>query len=163
MAWPTWTVEVAWSTELAGVIRIGYSTIGGTDTIPGAFGDEAYEAITSDVQSVQIRRGRTSDLAQLMAASCTVTLKDTIGKYNPANSSSSLAPNLVPMRPVRVKATVGASTYELFTGYIQKISSDQQDGHQEGSIEAADFFSWLSAYKPTIASTGRQTRAPRSD
>jgi len=45
----------------------------------------------------------------------------------------------------------------LFTGYIQKINSDQKDGYQEASIEAADFFSWLSAYKPVIASTGATT------
>lgn len=159
MAWPTYAFEVAWGADLTGIFRIGVSAIGGTDTIGGPFNEAAFEAITSDVLGCSIRRGRSDDLGQVMAGECILTLKDSTGKYNPANTSSPNYSNLNPMRPLRIRATYSGTTYDLFYGFVQRIESRPSRSERRATVESADFLAWMALQKPTITSSPTTTGA----
>ena len=121
------------------------------------FGDTAYDDITGDVKSISIRRGRSSDMGAMQQGVCTIRLTDTTGKYNPENAASPLNGYLLPMRPVRVRATYNATTYTLFYGFISQISHDPSKGSKESTIEAVDASGWLDSRQPTIATEINQT------
>ena len=74
--------------------------------------------------------------------------------YNPENPGSALSPNLVPLRPLRVRATHDSTTYGLFFGFITRIEHDPAPNAQTTRIEAVDFFWYLDAYKPVAAFAG---------
>lgn len=155
MTTPTYTVEVAWSGQLTGVFTIGTSTIGGSDVIAGDFGNNAFDDITDVVKELRCFRGRSNDMSIMQQGRSTIRLKDSDGTYNPENSGSSLNGYLVPMRPVRARATYSGTTYGLFHHYISRIEHDPQK--KESIIEAVDFFEWLAAAKPTVAEQTNQT------
>jgi hypothetical protein len=154
---PTYTVEIAWSGNLTGVFTLDRSTLDGTDVLAGSFGQNVFDTVSSSVKSARITRGRTSDLAVMEQGTCTLILDDPHGTYNPENPTSSLAGYLVPMRPVRVRATHLGTTYGLFYGFISKIVHDPSRSAQQTTIEAVDLFEWLNYSAPTIASTGSTT------
>lgn len=157
MADAVYAVEVAWSTALTGVFTIGTSTLGGTDVLGGSFGGETYSDITDDVLQISITRGRTDDQQLMLAGQCSILLEDYSGKYSPANASSPLYPNVRPMRPIRVTATYGGTTYERFRGFIQSINAAPHLSRRAATIQAVDLFAWLQLTKPTIAATGSTT------
>lgn len=86
----------------------------------GDYGD-ANEACVANVQSVSIERGRDNELGEFQAGTCEIVLDNRSGLYSPTNSGGALYGNLLPHRPVQVRATFNASTYDLFTGYIDRI------------------------------------------
>ena len=55
----------------------------------GDFSD-ANEDITTDVQSIDIERGKNEELAEAVAATCQLKLTDINNKYSPAKASSPL-------------------------------------------------------------------------
>lgn len=153
----TYTVEIAWQGRNTGSFRVGYSTVSGGDTIGGFFGSSVFDDVTSITKNFAIRRGRADDSAVIGAGECEIVLKDTNGTYNPTNPDSSLATNLVPLRPVRVRAIYGGTTYGLFYGFIRTIESRPHKRDQEVVISCVDLFVWLSRIQPTIAATGATT------
>jgi len=116
----TIATEVSWPTTWEGAWSLSWS------------------AITADVKSISIRRGRSSDMGSMQQSTCTIRLKDATGKYNPENAGSALAPNLIPMKPLRVQATYNATTYDLFWGLIRRIEHDPDPNVKESIIEAVD-------------------------
>jgi Uri superfamily endonuclease len=150
----TYAVEVAWGSSLEGLFRIDVSTIGGTDVISGWPADAGFEDVTDDCTGFATTRGRSDDLGQLLTGTCTITLRDQGGKYNPVNAGSSLYPNVKPMRAVRVKATYDGSTYGIFYGFIQSIASQPSPDTAQTVLQCADLFSWLSLRSPTISALG---------
>lgn len=157
MTWATYTIEVAWTGRQTGVFTLGTSTFGGADTLGGAFAGTVFDTISGEVKDIRIRRGRLDELSSVNAGECSLTLKDASGKYNPNNASSPLAGNLKPLRPLRVRATLAGTTYDLFYGFIRSIESDPARDRQEARINAVDLFVWLDAARPVIAATGATT------
>ena len=158
----TLSVEVAWTQELSGVFRIGTSTIDGSDVIAGTFGGNVFDTIPTSsaggdawVMRVEISRGRNSESLFMEHGRCRIVLADPDGIYNHLNPASSLAGYLVPMRPVRVRATYDGTTYGRFYGYISRIEHDPVA--RESYLECVDLFEWLATQTPTIASTGATT------
>jgi hypothetical protein len=157
MSRATYTVAIGWAAKAANVFTLGVSTLGGTDTLGGYFGAVDYDDVTPDVKTISIQRGRTSDMGPQAAGVCTLTLKDSTGKYNPANASSPLYGNLVPMRRVRVSATLNGTTYRRFNGFIRRIEPNITPTSKEAVIECVDLMIWLDRAKPVIAATGPTT------
>ena len=153
----TVAIEVAWLPTHLGEFKLDSSQLNSTDTLGGDFGGNVFEAITQDVKSVQITRGRGGDLSVIEQGRCVLELADTNGKYNPENPSSPLAANLDILKPLRVKATHLGIEYPLFYGFTSKIEHDPAKDSQSSRIEAVDFFEWLQATKPVIAATGPTT------
>ena len=107
------------------------------DTFANAFTNfftGAYDDVTADVQSIKIRRGRDDILSQINAGTCELEMQRPTDRsyWNPANTTSSLnalnVPGFVPMRPVRVTATYGSTTYGLFWGFLRSAKFDYQTG-----------------------------------
>ncbi len=152
-----YTVEVAWGGSVEGLFRIGVSEVGGTDVISGWPADAGFEDVTEDCQAFTLTRGRSDDLGQLMAGTAMVELRDQSGKYNPVNASSSLYPNVKPMRAIRIKATYDGTTYGIFYGFLQSIHSQSHPSFPRTTLDCADLFAWLSQRKPTISALGSTT------
>lgn len=156
---PSWTVEAGWENSITGFIVIGGSLIGG-DAIGGSF---AYGSFTSipEVQELRIERGRSDDLSLFQASRLSLVVFDDGGKYNPLNTGSSLYPNVLPMKPIRVKAdfTVGltTTTYTLFYGFISSIEYNADPDNPTARIEAIDLFEWLDKSFPTIGTMTDET------
>lgn len=156
---PTYAVSVAWSDATSGVFTLDTSTLDGSDVLAGFTGGTGtvFDDITTDVKRVACSRGRQTDLSAVEQGRCTITLKDPDGKYNPENASSPLAAYLLPMRPLRVQAWHGGTTYGIFRGFISKIEHNPRRDAQESVIQGVDLLEWLNYMRPSIASTGATT------
>jgi hypothetical protein len=152
MAVATYSVQVAWQAGASNAFTLGLSTLGGTDIFVNQFTTSfagTYDDVTAETRSVSIKRGRDDNLEAMGAGECTIVLKDTTGKFNPKNASSVLYGKLIPMRPVRVRATFSAVTYGLFYGFVRSIEHDPMA--RETRLACSDLFLWLSRVNPVIA------------
>lgn len=179
----TYQVQVGFKNALQGLIVFGYTaflTIDGTvqtiDVFGSAFStffDGAQDDITSDVESIRIRRGRDDLLSQMNAGTCEIVVRRPTDRayWNPANKASALnannAPGFVPGRPVRVRATDPATStvYGLFFGFLRSASFDYQTG--QCRLSCVDLFYYLQRTSPldpvlatTEGGTGSESYAP---
>lgn len=152
----TYTVEIGWNTNVSGGFTVGISKVGGTDQI-GVFTISGWTDESSRIKMVSIQRGSTDDLGQVLGGTCILNLVDINGRYNPTNTTSAIYPYVNPMRPVRIKATYGATDYYRFFGYIQTIQTDPKIDKQEAVITCADLYSWLSQSYPIVTANGTTT------
>lgn len=157
MSTATYKVEIAWAHDPLLEFRIGYGAID-THEIAGV-ADANWTDETDNVRACSIRRGRTRDLGPFMTGTCDIELKDTNGTHNPANASSSLYPNVVPMKPVRVTATFDGTEYIRFYGYINSIDAYPNIRRQSAVVRCVDYLGLLQNWQPVIASTGSITTA----
>ena len=103
---------------------MGWSWDGIDFTAEFAFGDAplatslTYTDVSDYVRNVSdVFRGRTSELDDLSPGSCVITLYNGDRRFDPDYSSGAYYPDVVPMVPVRLKATFSAVTYVVFTGF----------------------------------------------
>ena len=75
--------------------------------------------ISAYVRSASIRRGRQHELDQQQAGTATLTLTNSDGRFDPTNAGSPYSPNVLPMRKLRISGIYSATTYRLFTGFIE--------------------------------------------
>lgn len=169
---PTWKVEIAWASQLSGLIRFdrtSFQTVSGvvqtTDTFSNAFTQffqGTYDDVTNDCDSFRIRRGRDDLLSQINAGTCELTFRRPSNRdyWNPANDSSPFnsgnVPGFVPMRPIRITATdptTGVST-GMFYGFLRSARFNYETG--ECKVSAVDLFIFLqrtAALDPALATT----------
>lgn len=169
---PTWKVEIAWASQLAGLLRFGYSTfqtISGvvqtSDTFADAFTQffqGAYDDVTNDCDSFRIRRGRDDLLSQINAGTAELVFRRPSDRsyWNPANPDSPLnsanTPGFVPMRPIRVRATdptTGVVTGQFY-GFLRSARYNHETG--ECRVSAVDLFIFLqrtAVLDPALATT----------
>jgi hypothetical protein len=114
---------------------------------------------TSRMEEFAIERGTDEDGAGVRAGTLNLTLKDTTGRFNPANASSPLQPYITyPLRQVRLSVTYSSTTYWLFTGYTRRHESDPGRTTRQARIDCVDGFLLLDAARPLTA-TGATTGA----
>lgn len=114
---------------------------------------------TSRLKSFTVQRGQSGDLAQTEAGTLALVMKDTTGRFNPANATSPLQPYITyPLRQVRLSATYSGSTHWLFTGYTRRHESDPGRDAREARLDCIDAFVLLDMAKPLTA-TGATTGA----
>jgi hypothetical protein len=114
-AWqPTWQLLVAFN-NLAQDDPTAISTVASP---PGTLGaHNVWTDISGDVRTQgDTNRGRQHEIDQVQTGGMTVTLDNRLGKYDPWSASSPYAGKVLPGRPVRLQATIGGTTYFLFTG-----------------------------------------------
>lgn len=111
-----------------------------------------WEDITPWVKAVDIRRGRNNELDQIVAGTARVIVDNRDGRFTPANPSSPYAPDVKPMRRLRVRATWGSQTYDLFGGFVERWPLQLAAGRMaEASLEAVDGLAILAAAKVTAS------------
>jgi len=108
MTIPTYKVYVDWDcTDWAGVHDFA----------------QAIDDITDDVQHIRTNRGKDKDSNTYPAATLELVLENSSGKYYPTAIAGDLVGKVRLWLPVKVQATLGATTYVLFYGYINRITA----------------------------------------
>ena len=111
------------------------------------------------VQSVQIKRGRQYELNKNEAGTAEIDLLDFNEYLNPSNTASpwnSGVNSLLPYRQVQVQATWASTTYNLFTGYIERYPIGWDSAGRRGirNLTCVDAMALLS--RATIKYPARQ-------
>lgn len=91
----------------------------------------AFTDLASDLETLTVSRGRQSDDDSAQTGTCQGTLVDDTRKYDPNNAAGAYYPNVQPMLPVRVLATLDGTTYSVFYGWV-----DVQNGWVRVETEA---------------------------
>jgi len=144
MANPTFKVELLSRSTSAffNFFIIGESLIGGADVLAPA--SDVWADISDDVMSATISRGRSRDIDNFTAGTCTVRVKNHGRRFDPTNVASDLFGSIEPMRQLRVTATLGGVDYPLYRGFVQAWDIGYQPGDwSEVDIVCADAFSVL--------------------
>lgn len=119
-------------------------------------GGLTFTDVTAEVMSVSVSRGRSRELDEYTAGSCTITFNNNARKYDPLNTASAYYPYVIPRRYVRIKA----NTLPVFAGLINQWSLSYEMP-QFGTVQAtcSDAFALLatqvfSAFTPDVELTG---------
>lgn len=79
--------------------------------------------LSGDMETLAVARGRQTEDDTAATGTCTAVLSDDDRRYDPNNSASPYYPNVLPMRPMFVQATLDSVIYPVFYGWV-----DVQDG-----------------------------------
>lgn len=79
----------------------------------------SWNDVTNDLVAFGIRRGRQNELDRMEAGTAIVVLNNISGNYWPGNTGGTYYPNVLPLKRINIRATYGATTYDLYTGYIE--------------------------------------------
>ena len=108
-------------------VAIGFSTTAGNNTVPlnSTLASITYTDVSTAVRSVQIKRGRSSELDDFTTGNCQIILSNEDRTFDPENTAGAYYGELTPGRPIRVQATApGGSAQTIFQGYVDQW--DQQ-------------------------------------
>ena len=108
-------------------VAIGFSTAAGNNTVPlnSTLASITYTDVSTAVRSVQIKRGRSSELDDFTTGNCQIILSNEDRTFDPENTAGAYYGELTPGRPIRVQATApGGSAQTIFQGYVDQW--DQQ-------------------------------------
>ena len=115
--------------------------------------------ISDEVQRISIRRGRDRMFEQYTPGQATIQFLDFTGDWNPDNAAGPYYGQILPMRQVKVHTTYSATTYNLFTGFIQSWDwswADQSADYAIVTISVIDAFRLLQLSEITTV-TGAAT------
>ena len=159
---PDWTVEIGFSASLGR--QIVFDAAEFDDPFIGfgsgftQFFDGPYDDVSSQVEEISIVRGRDDLLDNMAAGQATVTLVDPPGQFgyfNPEDTSSPLAsesPGFQPMRPIRIRATLGGTVYPVYEGFLRSAEYRRESPNVgRCTVTALDLFMWLSRVRPRDA------------
>lgn len=105
----------------------------GTLPVPTYMTDVSARAIGSaGGQSIQGTRGKTYELADPEAGTCTIGMNNWDGAFNPTNASSPYYPNVLLNTPMRLTAWWSGRWYPMFQGFVAKFPQDWPDLPQFG-------------------------------
>jgi hypothetical protein len=145
---------------MAGAVRLKGNV---TAQLEIAWDGASYVDETANLKRFAVTRGYSADQTSIDAGTCALTLKETIGRYNPANTGSAIYPYIsYPLRPMRLRVTYASTTYYLFSGFTTRHESDPGRDSREARIDCVDAFVLLGGdggNKPVIASSGTTTGA----
>ena len=79
--------------------------------------------VSSQVDRVEISRGRNAQSDQFQTGTLTLRIVDQNGDFNPMNTSGPYYGLLDPMRKVTISGTSSVGTYPMFSGYITGYST----------------------------------------
>jgi len=99
---------------------------------------QAIDNITIYVKSVSIRRGMKTEYGNTPAGTCQIVLDNSSKRFSPVYTSGPLYGKLRPWLPMKVTGTVSSSTYNIYTGYISRISCMPNAQKQEAVLYCTD-------------------------
>jgi hypothetical protein len=119
-----------------------------------------WEDVTEYVREVSTRRGRQGRLGRYEAGTATVVLDNRERLFDPLRGSGPYVANLVPMRRIRIRAVWEATTYPLFSGFIEDWHQSWRPGADATTaVRAVDGFKVLSLARITASYTTEDTDA----
>jgi len=99
---------------------------------------EAIDDISTYVKAYQITRGMAVEQGNTPAGTMQLTLDNSDGTFSPVNTGSTLTGLMRPWLPVRFRATVGVTTYTVYTGFISRISCSPHGSKQAATLYCTD-------------------------
>ena len=120
---------------------------------------ESGEGITAYAKPLTTDRGRDSELESMVSGTLELILDNNDGRFSPENTASPLSPNVLPGRPVRVRA-IDPSTgtiYNLFKGFIEAIIPHPEPEAKDCYLLCVDGMDRLSRVKIDAPSGGAFT------
>ena len=148
MAVPTLSVQLSLDASSYGntFFTLDSATRGVLDGATYKLGGEFYTDITSYAQTITTNRGRSRELDRYATGQASVSFQNQDRTFDPSNSSSTLYPNIVPRRPIRITANGSA----IYQGYVDDWNLDYNvSGESDASATCIDGFGILS--KQTLA------------
>jgi hypothetical protein len=146
-------VEIDADPDLTGVFIVGESLLGGADLLGGSgvIGGSGrwVEVPAGDVASASIRRGRADDSREYDAGTCTVTVYNSSGDYDPDNAQGAYVAGGVNLLTVgtglRVTLTprAGGTAAVVFTGFIDGFSLDHDQFAPTVAMSCVDWLAML--------------------
>lgn len=120
MGLATYFVEVSWNNS-------------------GSF-NGTYDDITRYVRAATFSRGRANEFSDPEIGFASFQINNADRRFSPENASTPIgASNLVPTRPIRIRAVQSGSAFQLFTGYIRRLQPQPMVGdNTQCVIEAED-------------------------
>lgn len=97
------------------------------------------------VEAVEIERGRSSEFDDFPAARCQIRFRDGARVLDPSNTAGPYYGQLLPRVPVRVVATVGATPYVRFYGFVDGWPLQNGRGLATVQVTATDATKILSS------------------
>jgi len=94
--------------------------------------------ITTYVKSVDIRRGMKTEYGNTPAGTCQIVLDNSSKRFSPVYTSSPLYGKVRPWLPMKVTGTVDSSTYNIYTGFISRITCIPHAQKQEAVLYCTD-------------------------
>jgi hypothetical protein len=95
--------------------------------------------VTSYVRSMDISRGVPDDWTLQADGSATVVLSNRDRRFDPFNASGPHFGNLLPRRQIRIRATSGATTYDVFRGFISGWPPEWTDAGYDSTVTLSCF------------------------
>ena len=131
MAWPSLTVQISF-----------------VDPPLTATASTTWTDVTTYVLSLSTRRGRSDALGRIEAGNATVVLDNSDRRFDPTYASSPYSPNVLPMRKIRISAVYSATTYYLFSGFVESWPPDWPGGlDATTTIRCVDAFKYFALKK----------------
>lgn len=116
-----------------GVVEIGF---GASDT-PYTL-NPTWVDVSADVLEMSIDRGRSDDWGTF-SGSAFVTLNNNSRNYDPFNTSGTYYGKLTPRRQIRIRATYGGTTYDVFRGFIDGFSPQWTEAGKSSTVTLSCF------------------------
>ena len=148
MAIPTLSVQLSLDASSYGntFFTLDSATRGVLDGTTYKLGGEFYVDITSYAQTITVNRGRSRELDRYATGQASVTFQNQDRTFDPSYTSSTLYPNIVPRRPIRITANGSA----IYQGYVDDWNLDYNvSGESDATATCIDGFGILS--KQTLA------------
>lgn len=117
---PVYTVEISFLSGTAGTFQLDISQLD-VGTLGQPYSSTSFQAIDG-VRDIAITRGRQDELQTVQAGTADVTFDNRDGSLSPGNPASPYAPNVLPMRRMRISATWQGVTTYLFYGFIESYT-----------------------------------------
>jgi hypothetical protein len=163
MGLPTKTVEIGFDLSSAGgpFFTLDDSVQGVLDNTNFTLGGSLFYDVSQYVVSINSNRGRSRELDKYNAGALEVVFDNTTRVFDPMNSSSPYAGQIVPHREIRVKSNGSAVFYGLIDDWNLNYNPS---GDNTASAIASDGFTLLaqqtlSAYTATTQLTGARINA----
>jgi hypothetical protein len=110
-----------------------------------AFADSPYVVsptwtdVTSYVRGMEIDRGVNDDWDLVASGSASVTLSNLDRRFDPFNTTGPYYGNLLPRRQIRIRATHGVTTYDVFRGFVDGWPPTWTDAGYDSTVTLSCF------------------------
>ena len=111
-----------------------------TPIVEIAFNDSPYvnnptwTDVTTYVRSINISRGRTDDFADFDTGTASVVLSNLSRLFDPFYTAGTYYGQLLPRRQIRIRATSGATTYDIFRGFVTGWPVTYTDAGKDSTV-----------------------------
>jgi hypothetical protein len=95
--------------------------------------------VTSYVRGMDISRGVNDDWDLVASGSASVTLSNLDRRFDPFNTTGPYYGNLLPRRQIRIRATHGGTTYDVFRGFVDGWPPTWTDAGYDSTVTLSCF------------------------